>query len=149
MLINANVQAHECFEHHIHSTCSFTEFFAVIHIWYHTSNLLLSDFSLYKTLLHFVLQHPTQLVIVIDGKPQSLTEHMQEFTRRHYPNVGHASIMVPPLLFHQNWNLTDKAATANVQGQGDVFKSVSRSVSLPVLTVSVCLSVCPTAFVHV
>ena len=86
-------------------------------------------------LFYFILflQHPTQLVIVIDGKPQSLTEHMREFTRHHYPDVRRASIMVPPLLFHQNWNLIDKTETANVQGQGDVFKSVSRSVSLPVL----------------
>ena len=67
---------------------------------------------------------------MIDGKHQKFVDYTREFARRHYPNVHHKAIMVPPVVFHQNWVITDREATKTLHRHvhGDVFGDVSRSV---------------------
>ncbi|KAL8567374.1 hypothetical protein ACOMHN_001762 [Nucella lapillus] len=70
--------------------------------------------------------------IIIDGKRLKFTDYIRDHTRRHYPDVGHKSIMVPPIVFHQNWLITDKKKTMELQGSSvdGTFKDVTvRNVS--------------------
>ena len=79
---------------------------------------------------------------MIDGESRSFTNYTREFVRQHYPDVGHKAIMVPPLVFHQNWLSTNKEATRKLHEstESDAFKEVSDCL-IKIMCLSVCVPV--------